>query len=303
MASKKAAPKKSPPQKPPSKAEGVKSLWGAARPAEELESMMKAKVFITGPSGAGKSSLAARTGRVLYVPTELQGIPVVRDNNPAALIWHNSIDHHPPRPGVRNYQDFERLRAMLQDPELPERVDWVVIDGITDLQTILRAHYTKKQGKRQDITDMDSWGLTIDMTAKIAREFRDLPVHVIVTALDQEVEINGRIVHRPALNGKRLPNQMAQYFNLVGYAYKNELESGEMRWQVMFNGNERYLTKAAPGIDDIEPPEPLCWVAKRFGGGMPLDVADRVAAWRAMESAEEKKGDEDDDEVDSNPFA
>ena len=161
-----AAKKKS--KKAPTKADRVASLWEKSKPASQVTSAHKIKALITGPSGSGKSSLAARTGRVLYVPTELQGIPVVQDNNPDAIIWHN----YDGRPGVRSYSDLVQLRAMLRDPSLPDRVDWVCIDGLTDLQTLLRAHYTSKQGKRRDVTDMDSWGITLDMTARLAREFR-----------------------------------------------------------------------------------------------------------------------------------
>lgn len=278
-----------------SKAEAAKRIWDISKPASELTSDRKLKVLLSGPSGSGKSTMCARTGRVLYVPTEMQAIPVVQDANPDALVFHN-LDG---RAGVRSWGDINQLRALLRDPSLEERVDWVVIDGLSDMQTIVRAHFTKRQTKRTLTTDQDTWGIIVDMTARLAREFRDLPVNVIVTTLDMEVEAGGRGVHRPAVSGKKLPNKLLGYFNLAGFTHVDELDSGEKRWQVMFRSDNRYLTKGAKGINDIEPPEPLYWLAKRFGGEAPADVLQRVREWERME---ETNDDNENDNENEKPF-
>ena len=173
--------------------------------------------------------------------------------------------------------------------ELADRVDAVVLDSLTDAQRILRNHYTAKQTRRQDKTDMDTWGVIIDGTARLAREVRDLPVHVCVICLDAEMQIDGLgLVHRPAVSGKRLPNDLAQYFNLVGYTYVGEFERG-FRHQVMFQGGERYLTKTMGGIDEVEPPEPLWWVHKRFQTDIDEETRGRVDQWKSIEQNEEEE--------------
>jgi hypothetical protein len=261
-----------------------------ARPASEIRELLRMKALITGPSGSGKTMLGARFAvgpRVLIAPTELQAIPSIQEANPEAVIWHNSAGE----PGVRTAADLQELRALLVDPELPRHFDAFVLDSLTDCQRIIRDAYTKTQKSGRKTTDMETWGLIVDLTARLAREVRDLPLDVCVITLDAEVDTGDGIVHRPNLSGSKLPSQLAQYFNLVGFAHRRETSSGEIRHCVLFRSDDRYLTKGMSALRDLEPPEPLWWRFRRFGGDLPADVAARVGSWEALEAGNESEED------------
>lgn len=245
-----------------------KDLWSTTVKAGDLDRLKKLKVLAYGPSGAGKSRMGALFGRVLIGLTEHQAVPTIIEVNPDAVIKLIS--------GPRELLEF---KEMIRDPSLPERVDAVVLDSLTDAQRILKAHFTAKQASGRETTDLETWGLLIDATARLAREVRDLPVHVMVTCLSEEENVPGEgLIHRPAVSGKRLPNDLAQYFNLVGFAHVREHERG-MRHEVMFRGSDRWLCKGMTKLNDVEAPEPDLWIAKVFGGEVSADVKTRCKEW------------------------
>lgn len=72
---------------------------------------------------------------------------------------------------------------------------------------------------------------------------------VVATALDEETveEATGEIHVRPAFTGRKTGSDAAQYFNVVGYVYKNERKSGDDRvveHRVLLDGPKKYLTKS-----------------------------------------------------------
>lgn len=297
---KKTTTKKKEEEKPPERPRtNVSALLEGAKSASELDDLLRFKGLITGPSGSGKTMLGARFGvgdRVFVAPTELQAIPSIQEANPAAKIFHNSKGE----PGVRSSKDLQELRALLADPAFSERFDAFVLDSLTDCQRIIKDAYTRAQRSGRSTTDMDTWGLIVDLTARLAREVRDLPMDICVICLDEEKDVDGEgLVHRPSVSGKKLPSQLAQYFNVVGFAHKRETEAGEVRHQVLFRADDRFLTKGMTALDAVEPPEPLFWMHKRFDRPLPDDVAARVAAWQAMEPGEE----EGDHELATSPTA
>lgn len=265
-----------------------RDLWGTTVKASDLDKLKKLKILTYGPSGAGKSRMASLFKRVLIGLTEHQAIPTITEVNPDAIIKLIS--------GPRELMEF---KEMIRDPSLADRVDAVVLDSLTDAQRILKAHFTSRQAKRTDVTDLETWGILIDATSRLAREVRDLPVHVMVTCLSEEMNVDGEgLVHRPAVSGKRLPNDLAQYFNLVGYAHVKEYERG-LRHDVMFRGQDRWLTKSMTKLDDVEPPEPEVWISKVFGGKVSPEVRERYKAWKALAVPMDSNNQSDDNNTES----
>lgn len=250
--------------------------WGTVKVASEIENMDRLKILLYGPNGGGKTTTAARFQRPLYGLSELQAVPAIKEANPNALIKY-----------ISNAQQLLEFRQLCRSPELVKRCDAVVLDTLTDTQRMLRDMYTGQQEKNKDTTDKNSWGRTIDATARIARELRDLPIHTVIICLDAEIEVEGEgLVHRPSVNGKALPNQLGQYFNLVGFISR-QTRAGGTRREVMFEGSDRFQTKSMKGIDPIEPPEPLWWVAKRLGKEVDPETRKRVEQWMSIAKSEE----------------
>lgn len=247
--------------------------WRDVKEAKDMSSFSKAKVLLYGPSGGGKTRIAAAFKRPLIGCTELQGVPTITRMNPNAMV-------HP----IQTPDDMARFKDLIFHPKMAERCDAVCLDGITDVQRIIRAYYLSRQTKGQDTIHMDTWGKIIDSTAGLVRQIRDLPVHVIVTALDEEENVEGEgRCHKPSVNGKKLPNDLAQYFNLVGYVYKRGVQRAPgVRHEVMFTAPDRYMSKGMPELQSVEPPEPQSWVSKIFGTPLDPAVAARVAEWERL---------------------
>lgn len=254
----------------------AEALWALAKPAGQMTHMHKLKAMVYGPSGSGKTRMVSLFKRPLVGCTELQGVVTIQQWNPDALVFP-----------ITTPDDLSKFRRIVRDPALADKVDAVCLDSVTDMQRIIKAAYVSKQASGREMPDMDTWGLVIERTARIVREIRDLPVHVLVTCLDTEHAIPGEgIVHRPSVQGKNLPSDLAQYFNLVGYSYTRQWERG-IRHEVLFRGSERYMIKGMPGIADIEAPEPALWVAKRFDGAVEPAVQTRYEQWVSIASAAE----------------
>jgi hypothetical protein len=251
--------------------------WATVQKVTALQEQDKLKMLAYGENGVGKSTLAARFARPLIGLTELQAVPAIKEANPRAIIKV-----------IKTPQDLLEFRQLFRSKELVDRCDAVVLDSLTDVQRMLKALYTSQQTKRKDVTDMETWGILIEATSRLARELRDVPVHTVVICLDASIEVEGEgIVHRPAVSGKTLPNQLGQYFNLVGYLSRQQRVGG-MRREVMFEGSDRYQTKRMTGIAEIEAPEPLLWIHKKWGTPLPEDkdsngrtLKDRLAEWNA----------------------
>lgn len=252
-------------------AEGIGNLWDQVKPAAQMQQQHKLKALIYGPSGAGKTRLLSLFRKPLIGVTEMQGVPTIQQWNPDALVYP-----------ITDADGFKNFRKLVADPDLPNKVDAVCIDSVTDLQRLIKAAYVAKQASQRELPDMDTWGLIVERTARVVREVRDLPVHVVVTCLDMEQSVPGEgTVHRPAVQGRTLPSDLAQYFNAVGFAYTRQHERG-VRHEVMFRGPDRYMVKGMPGLNDVEVPEPAVWIHKRFGVPVPDDVRERYFAWLAM---------------------
>lgn len=264
--------------------------WSQVKSADKLEDLFVMKALLYGANGSGKTMAGAAFKKPLIGPTELQGIPTIRKANPNAIIYHDAKGE----PGIKNVQDLRRFNAMAKTAK-DHGCDAVVLDGLTDTQRILREHFTKRQKKNKGRTSMDTWGIVIEMTARVVRQLRDLSgVHVLVTCLEREIESGDRLTHRPGLSGKTLPHEVGQYFNVVGYAYKAEMDAG-IRHQALFFADDRYVVKGLDGLDVIEPLEPLHWISKTIGGNVPKDVAERVRRWEGMASGSATDSDEEDD--------
>lgn len=84
---------------------------------------------------------------------------------------------------------------------------------------------------------------------------------------------NPMTLTQPSFDGKKLPNEIAGYFSLVGYVYRerSKAEDGSVTVQhrVLLQGPPTLLTKALPGLDPVETPNVAAWLAKLNGEQAP----------------------------------
>lgn len=234
------------------------------------------KIMLTGPNGGGKSTTAAMMPNPIIGVTEIQAIPSIEEANPDAKIFQ-----------ITNPKELDEFMDIAADPDLPEYCDSLCLDSFTDVQRIFKDHFTEAQGDRGKATDFtheDSWGQILDASVRLARLIRDAPVHVCLITLDKEADG----VHRPAVYGKRLPNEIGQFFNLVGFVHYMERQSGN-RFEVMFRAGDKYCTKKMNALDDVEPPLPEWWIQKRWPGAVSGErmaiLSPLVEAWEDTNKA------------------
>lgn len=224
------------------------------------------KALVHGNSGSGKSTLCGTLPRpVLYAYTEPQGVVSFRRACPDGDTIH-----------IRTVEDMRELLQTLRNGEHDENAGTLLgyrslaLDSLTEMQRkimdqyVSRADGGEKSGERISISQ---WGEIIDRTAQLVRSFRDLPLHFVITCLSAEhfvgSEDDSKRVVRPELAGRSLPNTLAQFFNLVGYAYTRNTEEG-IDFRVLLGGNVDFLTKGMPGLAYREVPDVSYWIERSF---------------------------------------
>jgi hypothetical protein len=125
-----------------------------------------------------------------------------------------------------------------------QRIETVVLDGLTDLHELARDAYTTGEG---DDTDTD-WGRVQSGMRSLLRMLRGLPVSIVALALSQSVDEGKRF--EPVLYGARMRASVGQWFSGVGFAQRIEHEGG-IRYVVRWRASSRYYCKPVPGGPDL----------------------------------------------------
>ena len=169
------------------------------------DSRQNLKILLYGSSGVGKTVLAAsaqddpRTTPVLLIDFE-GGTLSVSDK---------AID-------VVRITDFKQLDEIYAFLSKNRHYKTVIIDSVTELQKLNMSAVLAE--KRAEVPQIADWGKSALQMRKLIRYFRDLPLHLIMTALPQESkdERDGTIAVKPALSGK-LADEIPGLFDIVGY--------------------------------------------------------------------------------------
>ena len=248
----------------------LESLVGGADDASGLRKM---KMLLGGATGSGKSTFAAKFARPFFLLSEPQAIPNILSINPEAKFFRN----REARVCIRDYDDLQLARQLIREPWFGERFDAVVLDSLQDVQRVIKHHWEGRARSKGKTLNQQTWGYIIDETSRIIREIRDVNCHAIVTCIFEEERDEEKVLLRPAISGK-IKYKIGEYFNCIGVMSRARVGKG-IRRHVIFDGPERIMTKPLPGLDAIEPPEPLYLAHKLFGEDLPDEVSQAVAAW------------------------
>lgn len=221
------------------------------------------KALVWGPNGTGKSTLCGTApAPLLYAYTERQGLIALKRMAPEA--------------DVVRVTSMADIRALLQELMTTKHgYASVCLDSFTEMQVLLIDEVAAKRNFGPD----DLIKLTIedrlfihDKSKAMVRAFRDLPMHVVLTCLSETVLIgekeNARTVTRVMLSGGKLPAQIGQYFNLVGFTYKAAKDGGTVH-KVLFDGRADIDTKGMPGLRRREDPDIDYWYRRAILGEPP----------------------------------
>lgn len=235
-------------------------------------------ILLYSPSGAGKTTTATTMpGKVAYLSTEPQGGLSVKDKmiamgRPEDDISIFSIEDQLDENGDivkhngRELTARRYLDVLLDELERsPGKFTSVVLDSITDAQNgIVRAMKMSKGGLHKALNQQE-WGYIIDSTRELCIRLRNLKMHTCVIALANEIaDDQQRMVYRPNLVGKKLPQDIPQYFNLVAFMRKDHErgESQERYYALTRSNSDVIYTKAHPALDAEETPNISGWFDK-----------------------------------------
>ncbi len=222
------------------------------------------KGLIYASPGTGKTWLAAGSPNPVILLTEKNGITSVAHSNPDAIVIEctNADDL------FQVILDAKDSQLDIEDDEgnvhsIP--FDTLVIDSLTEAQRLIRDRILSRANREEMI--LKDWNTLANHMQRFVRAMRDLPCHVICTALQEETyeDSTGTRHVKPQFDGKKTTQQISQYFNFVGWLCKKQGNSGvdsELTPRfLMLDGPNNVMCKAAhPVIGVIENPS----IAKIF---------------------------------------
>lgn len=184
------------------------------RPASEIEKYFKLLVY--GPPGVGKTSLAATLDpeRTLFLNIE-GGMISVAGTKARVTDQLKRVD-----------QVEEIFWKLAQGDDELQWVTTVVLDSATELQTIniegiVSDAVAKNPNKRsKDEIQIQDYGRSTARLKRLFRLFRDLPMHVIITALSKDRLSNGenkRVVATIPYLTEKLSASLMGYMDYVWY--------------------------------------------------------------------------------------
>ena len=204
-------------------------------------------ILIYGDSGTGKTKWASLAPRPYVGLTEPQGLATVAQHAPEATVemidevgqWLSLIDDL--KKGAPCKLDNGQPAYKFDRNGTTHTIQTLVADGLTDLHNKAKSFFVNQAG------DSD-WMKIQASFRQMLHDLRSLPLNVIATCLSTEVvdERNYRKV-LPILYGQ-LQGLASQWFAATGYSRTIRLPDGTIGYQILFRGDNTYITKPAPGM-------------------------------------------------------
>lgn len=205
---------------------------------------VKVKSLIYGPPGSGKTSFAGSMGKrikVLGLSAEagLLSLQNIRDASGKTI----PIDYVE----IKKFEDMDEAFRLLRHGK--HEYEGVFIDSLTEIQKSCKDFIMEKTKKDQ--MEMRDWGDLAMKIERMVRAFRDLPLHVTITALEETEtdKATGEIRVMPALQGS-VQKQLPAYFDEVLYAFAKEAGDGEerrIRHHLLTRNSGKYIGKDRSG--------------------------------------------------------
>lgn len=198
-------------------------------------------LLVYGEPGAGKTVLAASADDI----PEFRKV-LILDVEGGTM----SIDRRFPNVSVVRLTDFTKMNDIYDELWRSKTHGYgcVVLDSLSEMQKLSMASIMYGETYRNpevdpDIPSMRNWGKNTNQIRRLVRQFRDLPIPTIFTALvsEEKDERTGRLLRKPALSGK-LASEVAGFFDIVGFLYIKETQGQQTRF-MLTGGAEGVVAK------------------------------------------------------------
>lgn len=207
------------------------------------DNFSKLKILIYGPSGCGKTVLAGSICEVDALNPTL-GIDIEGGMASLAAFGYENLTLTATKTYSSGDDNFVKAKNFIV--ENPTEFASCIIDSMTELQDLVLQEKMRKMKKEEP--DLNIWGLTASTLGTAIRQIRDLPINVVVTALEKEItnKDTGEVRYAPNLSGK-LASALPGFFDIVGRMTTFRDSEGNIRRGIEFAGDDRVLAKDRTG--------------------------------------------------------
>lgn len=203
------------------------------------------KVLAYGQAGCGKTTLSKTLPKPIVLSAE-GGLLSLKDDNIPYIEINSMDDLHEAYEWVSKSKDYES----------------VVLDSISEIAEVVLSH-EKKNNKdgRAAYGEMDT------QLSEIIRAFRDLEMHVLMTAkLEKQQDEMGRMLYFPSLPGNKTAQKLPYFFDEVLALRVEKDEDGKTQRALMCDSDGLWLAKDRSGkLDGWESPD-LGEIIAKVGG-------------------------------------
>ena len=219
-----------------------KQLHPKIRMASDMPLFVKALIY--GEPGAGKTYLACTAPNPLVLMTEYDVskatmLKVQKDLGTEIAVWP-----------VSTWEDLEEAFDFLQSDEHDFKT--VVLDSLTDLnrrlmRAIVESATSRRPSHDPDVPEQGDWFRVAERLRYMVRMFRDLPMHVVMTCLVQDIRTE--LMKIPLVQPKSFAMELPGLFNLVGClkAVENPDEDGRVVRKLLVESTDNYVAKNPGG--------------------------------------------------------
>ena len=203
------------------------------------------KVLVYGQAGSGKTTLTKTLPKPVVLSAE-DGLLSLKDDNIPFIEIKNIGDLHDAYSWLKDSDEFES----------------VVLDSISEIAEVVLAHEKKvnKDGRA-------AYGEMDVQLSEIIRAFRDLNMHVLMTAkLEKQQDEMGRMLYFPSLPGNKTAQKLPYFFDEVLALRIEKDEEGKTQRALMCDSDGLWLAKDRSGkLEAWETPD-LGEIIAKIGG-------------------------------------
>ena len=203
------------------------------------------KVLVYGRAGCGKTTLSKTLPKPVVLSAE-GGLLSLKDDNIPFIEIKSMDDLHEAYEWVNKSKDYES----------------VVLDSISEIAEVVLSHEKKinKDGRA-------AYGEMDVQLSEIIRAFRDLNMHVLMTAkLEKQQDEMGRMLYFPSLPGNKTAQKLPYFFDEVLALRIEKDEEGKTQRALMCDSDGLWLAKDRSGkLETWEAPD-LGEIIAKVGG-------------------------------------